>query len=73
MAAGDLGRREGERLKPSFRGALKIANPESSRKNEARGWIPGPAGGRPGMTLQVDHGRYGSTRSKIMMIQRPAA
>jgi hypothetical protein len=35
----------------SFRGARR-RNPTSNDK--ARGWIPGPAVGRPGMTLQVD-------------------
>jgi hypothetical protein len=31
------------------------AKAESSGKHRARGWIPGPACGRPGMTLQVDY------------------
>jgi hypothetical protein len=34
-------------------GRAVSANPESSGKNEARGWIPGPACGRPGMTFQI--------------------
>jgi hypothetical protein len=31
-------------------GRAASANPESSGKDRARGWIPGPACGRPGMT-----------------------
>jgi hypothetical protein len=30
------------------------ADPESNRKDTTRGWIPGPACGRPGMTFQID-------------------
>jgi hypothetical protein len=33
-------------------GRDEIANPESSRKDKARGRIPGPAHGRSGMTLR---------------------
>jgi hypothetical protein len=40
-------------INPSFRGA-RSANPEFNHKDKAHGWIPGPACGRPGMTLQVD-------------------
>jgi hypothetical protein len=32
-------------------GRAMSANPESNREDKARGWIPGPACGRPGMTF----------------------
>jgi hypothetical protein len=41
------------------------ANPESNGKDKARGWIPGPPCGRPGMTLEIDHVHgFGPVRSK---------
>jgi hypothetical protein len=59
-----------------FRGRAVSAKAESSRKDKARGWILGPACGRPGMTrsnkpitLQANrvHG-FGSIRSKTIVI-----
>jgi hypothetical protein len=32
-------------------GRAESAKAESSREDKARGWIPGPPYGRPGMTL----------------------
>jgi hypothetical protein len=54
-------------IRPSFRGA-RPARTGIQPQGQSPWLIPGPAYGRPGMTL-VDHVRgFGSIRSKIIVI-----
>jgi hypothetical protein len=50
-------------------GRAVSANPESSRKDKTRGWIPGPACGRPGMTPPglVHHFNETANESKSLL------